>query len=238
MNARLSDLERRVANLIQPGTVEETDYPNARVRVKIGLNVTAWLPWMTTRAGGDRSWHAPEVGEQVLVLSPSGDFRQGFALPSIYQNAHPAPADSEKIHRIEYSDGAVLEYDRENHRLTATIPGEVVIDAQGDIKATTQKSATVEATENISATAQGNISASSAGTITANCAGAMSLQASGAVLIQAGGILTLQAPSLVIDGPVTQTGGDITSDGISAQTHTHSGVTSGTETSGPPVATP
>jgi len=227
MNARVSELERRLSNLIRPGTVTAADYPNARVRVQIGQNTTAWLPWMTHRAGGDRSWHAPEVGEQVLVLSPCGDLAQGFALPAVYQNAHPAPANAATVHRIEYEDGAVIEYDRQAHKLTATIPGEIVATADGDITVTSQKNIAATATQDITANAQGNIEAT--------CAGSATLQAGQSITIQAAAAITLQAPAITITGEVTQTGGDMTSNGISAQTHMHSGVTTGTETSGPPM---
>ena len=41
------------------------------------------------------------------------------------------------------------------------------------------------------------------------------------------GVMTLQAESIRIIGPVEQTGGDMTSDGISAQHHTHGKVAKG-----------
>ncbi|MCP8687753.1 phage baseplate assembly protein V [Marinobacterium sedimentorum] len=45
--------------------------------------------------------------------------------------------------------------------------------------------------------------------------------------IHCAGAMTLSATHLHIQAPVTQTGGDMTSDGISAQHHTHGGVASG-----------
>lgn len=44
----------------------------------------------------------------------------------------------------------------------------------------------------------------------------------------------LAAPNIAIQGQVTQVGGDITSDGISVQSHTHGGVQSGGATTAPP----
>lgn len=109
---RLAELERRLANIVRIGTVEEADYPNARVRVAIGEILTAWLPWLTRRAGGDRDWWAPEAGEQVVVLSPAGDLAQGVVLPSLYADAAPAPATSPDIRREIHGDGLVIEHDR------------------------------------------------------------------------------------------------------------------------------
>ena len=134
MGFKLSDLERRLASLIRFGTVEEADYAAARVRVAMGGAVSHWLPWITLRAGGDRSWWAPEAGEQVLVLSPSGDTAQGVVLGSLFQTAHPAPGASANLDRRVYADGAVIEYDREAHRLHALIPGDAVLEVSRDVR--------------------------------------------------------------------------------------------------------
>jgi phage baseplate assembly protein gpV len=41
------------------------------------------------------------------------------------------------------------------------------------------------------------------------------------------GVLTIKAEKIRLIGPVEQTGGDMTSDGISAQHHKHGGIVSG-----------
>lgn len=109
---RLAELERRLANLARIGTIAEADHAAARVRVAIGEILTGWLPWLAHRAGGDRAWWAPEVGEQVLVVSPGGDLAQGIVCPSLYSATSPAPADSPDIRREVYGDGLVIEHDR------------------------------------------------------------------------------------------------------------------------------
>lgn len=118
-----TDQARRSANAVRLGTVAEVDPATARVRVQSGDNLSAWLPWTTQRAGGDRSWSAPDVGEQVVVACPDGDLAAGVVLGALYQDASPAPADSIDVHRTTYQDGAVVEYDRGGHKLTATLPG-------------------------------------------------------------------------------------------------------------------
>lgn len=129
-----AELERRVANIISWGTIEEADYTAARVRVRCsGDVVTDWLPWMTQRAGGDRSWWAPEEGEQVIILAPSGELAQGVVLCGVFTNEHPAPADTPNVDRRVYSDGAVIEYDRAAHVLKADIPGNAEVKAEGTI---------------------------------------------------------------------------------------------------------
>lgn len=119
---RIAELERRQANLLRLGTIAEVDLASARVRVSIGALKTALIPWLAQRAGTDRAWHAPEVGEQVLVLAPCGDLTQAVALPALYQTAHPAPSASADIDTVVYSDGAAISYDRAAHALSAILP--------------------------------------------------------------------------------------------------------------------
>lgn len=120
---RVAELERRLHNILRLGTVCEADYGAARIRVRSGELVSGWVPWIAARAMGDRNWWAPRTGEQVMLLSPSGDPAQAVALPSLYQTAAPPPADSPDIHRTVYPDGAVTEYDSAAHALKAVIPG-------------------------------------------------------------------------------------------------------------------
>ena len=78
---------------------------DAKLKVKIGDITTDWLPWLTHRASNDTSWWAPEVGEQVIVLAPSGELHQAVIMPSIYQSAHPAIDNNhsqEPVRSIEY----------------------------------------------------------------------------------------------------------------------------------------
>ncbi len=117
----LSETERLLANMLRVGVVSELDEASARVRVKVAGVTTDWLPWTTGRAGQDRTWHPPEPGEQVMVMSPYGDLGQAVVMGGIYQEAHPAPGDSREVSRTRYKDGTVVEYDRQQHRMTTTM---------------------------------------------------------------------------------------------------------------------
>ena len=116
-----SELDRKLANLIRVGTVKEADYKKARVRIQIGKILTDWLPWVTSRAGQDRNWSAPSIGEQVVLLSPSGEMAQGVVIPAIYQNKHPAPSDKETDVTLVFQDGSKVLYDKEKHHLTVSV---------------------------------------------------------------------------------------------------------------------
>ena len=109
----MTDAERRLSNVVMLGQVAELDTERARVRVQAGPILTAWLPFATVRAGPDRTWHAPEAGEQVVLVAPGGDLNQAVVVGSLYRDACPPPADSADISRTEWQDGAALAYDRQ-----------------------------------------------------------------------------------------------------------------------------
>ena len=122
---RMVELARRLANVVRPGVVAEVDPAVGAVKVRYAENaaaVTDWLPVLAQRAGGDASWWFPEIGEQVVILAPSGDLANGIVMGSLYSTAHPAPASDPDKHMTRYSDGAVIEYDRANHMLRAVLP--------------------------------------------------------------------------------------------------------------------
>ena len=131
----IAELARRLANVVRAGVVAEVDTANQRLRARYDRDdegapiLSAWIPWVTLRAGPDRTWWAPEVGEQVVLLSPSGELTQALALPALYSDAHPAPSTDADKRVAKHSDGAVFEYDRTTHRYSITLPddGEMLV---------------------------------------------------------------------------------------------------------------
>jgi len=119
---RIERIERQMHNIALLGTVADANYSTGRLKIAIGDLVTGWLPWMTQRAGGDVTWDAPEIGEQVAVISPSGELGNGFVIPAIYQDAHPANGSTPDLDIRTYKDGAAISYDRAAHHLSATLP--------------------------------------------------------------------------------------------------------------------
>lgn len=118
----LATLARLLENLIRFGTIAEVDEAAARVKVTTGKLTTAWLPWIAPRAGADREWNPPTEGEQVILLSPSGQLANGVAITGLFSDLLPANGDRPGLHRRTYRDGAVIEYDSINHHLRAILP--------------------------------------------------------------------------------------------------------------------
>ncbi len=130
-NFAISELNRKLANIIRIGLVKEVDYEKARVRVKVGEFLTDWLPWVTARAGEDRSWFAPNIDEQVIVLSPFGELSLGVVLPAIYQQKYFPSECRKDAHIFEFQDGTKLSYDKEKHHLEIDVVDKLMLKVGG-----------------------------------------------------------------------------------------------------------
>ena len=159
----IADLARLLENIVRFGTVEAVQMQPPRVQVKSGNITTAWRPWLNLRAGADREWDPPTVGEQVVLLSPSGNLAQGVVLTGLFSDLIPANGARAGLHRRTYRDGAVIEYDSIAKHLRATLPGTAEVIAEGDIDVTSNA--------NISAVALGDINLNSGGNITITAVG-------------------------------------------------------------------
>ena len=203
MNTYNPDIQRLVRNLIRIGTVSEIDLERGRCRVTTGGNHTDWLNWLTSRAGSARSWWAPSLGEQVLVLSLGGELDTAFVLPGIFSHDFPPPSHSAEALHIAFGDGAVIEYEP----------------AQGALTARGIKSATLEAAEAVTVSAA-NIVCRASSKITLDAPEVECSQhlVTGSLAVRQGGDIT---------GDVTHSGGSLTSNGVVLHTHTHGGVQNG-----------
>lgn len=135
-----TDHARRLSNVARYGTVAEADYtgvtagfPAIRVQLQDGEILSDWVPWFTPRAGKDRVWDPPEVGEVVMLLAPSGELANGVAIPGLFSNGN-ANGDRAGLQRRTFDDGTVVEYDRESHKLFLDVKGDVRIKATGKIE--------------------------------------------------------------------------------------------------------
>jgi phage baseplate assembly protein V len=141
----IAEITRLLENIVRFGTIEAVQMQPPRVKVKSGNIATTWLPWLNLRAGADREWDPPTIGEQVVLLSPSGNLAQGVVLTGLFSDLIPANGDREGLHRRTYRDGAVIEYDSIAKHLRATLPGTAEINATGDITITSGGKITLSA---------------------------------------------------------------------------------------------
>lgn len=100
MAGRISDLERRLNNVMRPARVTEVDTKKALVKVAYALDendqdvVSGWIPWSTTRAGEINKWEPPSKDEQVILLNFSGEVGpMSVVLGSMYSEKYKPPHD-------------------------------------------------------------------------------------------------------------------------------------------------
>lgn len=169
MGFESADQFRTFEDLIWIGTVVEWKHEDGihwgrveRQRAS-GKNTSGWLAMREHRASDKTRTSCPfEVGEQVVVICPSGEIDNGIVLTAVPKASASTPADTPDRLKFLLSDDDYLEYDRTTRTLT------------------------------------------------------------------------IKAENIRIIGPVEQRGGDMTSDGISAQHHAHDRVRAGVDRTGEP----
>ncbi|HEP1896140.1 TPA: phage baseplate assembly protein V [Kluyvera cryocrescens] len=199
----IQELARAIRNLIRSGVVTEVDTVQGLCRVQSGGIQTTWLNWLTTRAGRSRTWWAPSVGEQVLLLAIGGELDTAFVLPGIFSDDNPAPSASADAWHVAFPDGAVIEYEPETGALTVS----------------GIKTADVTASESITATvpvvlvkASTSITLDTPEVICTNKLTTATLE------VQRGGKMT---------GNIEHSGGTFKSNGVQVDDHGHGGVQRG-----------
>ena len=199
----IQELARAIRNLIRSGVVTEVDTVQGLCRVQSGGIQTTWLNWLTTRAGRSRTWWAPSVGEQVLLLAIGGELDTAFVLPGIFSDDNPAPSASADAWQVVFPDGAVIEYEPETGALTVS----------------GIKTADVTASESITATvplvlvkASTSITLDTPEVICTNKLTTATLE------VQKGGKMS---------GNIEHTGGSLSSNGKVLHTHKHPGDSGG-----------
>ena len=115
--ARIGDLEKRLANICRIGQVEAVDESTGRLDVGFEEGLTVQnIPFLTTRAGEDKTYWLPSVGELGMLFSPSGDIANSFFLPGIFYTGFPIPdtMNALQVKRI-FRDGTEEEVDTDAH---------------------------------------------------------------------------------------------------------------------------
>lgn len=110
------ELERRFENRERTGTIHEVDAEKGLARVKLGEDkngqpfLTPWIPWMETAMGFIRTHFPPEVGEQVKVVSESGDLTDAVIVTSIPSNQFKRPHNKTREGRIQVGEKTTITF--------------------------------------------------------------------------------------------------------------------------------
>lgn len=212
-SVHVSELIRRLENVLRPGTIARVDVERYRVRVQAGGLQSHWLPWLTLRAGTTRKWSPPTVGEQCILLSPGGDLTNGVALLGVFSDAVQPNDNRASTEATHYPDGSLHEYDHQAHRDLLKCVGDLLRQVEGNL--------THQVQGDIAHTAQGAITHKAAGPIVIESDASITLRVGGTEIVLTSGGITAD-PDIVAGGRV------------SVVNHKHVLVKSGTDTSGSP----
>ncbi|WP_455474992.1 phage baseplate assembly protein V [Bartonella sp. B30(2025)] len=205
----INDLKRRVANMVVVGKISHVDHKNARYRVRSGALVSDWIPDTQARAGKTCSYEGRDIGEQVVVVSSSGDLSQGVIVGSIHTDETQA-ADKGSIHRTIYPDGTTIEYDDEQNTYALSIQ------SGGKFLLTIS--------DGVSVKGEG-------GMLELTAPDGLKIVSESDVSLSAGGNLSLKA-----GGHVSINGSSLTHNGRNVgASHVHNGVASGSSITGVPI---
>lgn len=114
--------DRMIAAMLLPCVVVGVDLLAARVRVKAGAWVSAWVRWHSLAAGKARHWRAPSPGEQGALFSPSGNPAMGTFIPGLYGNTGPPPDNRDHVEAWYFDDGGSLVYDWQASSYSIDLP--------------------------------------------------------------------------------------------------------------------
>ena len=110
------ELERRIDEIVRLGVICEVMHEQGLCRVSFGERVSPPSPWLAGRAGKDREYWHPDIGEQAVFISPYGDGSEGFVMLGVFSNRISLPEGAGEDRRItEYGDGTRVVVDRGAH---------------------------------------------------------------------------------------------------------------------------
>lgn len=155
MSYAAAQMDRMLAGVVIPCYVVAVDLVDAKVRVTDGGDWTsAWVRWHAIAAGKVRHWRAPSIGEQGVLVSPSGEPAQGTFVPGLYGNAGDRPDNRDHVEVWRFDDGGSLVYDWAANSYTIKLPTGTVNIEVGSSKATITDDAITAKSKAITAEAE------------------------------------------------------------------------------------
>lgn len=143
MSYASAEHDRMIAAMLLPCYVVAVDLAASPpvCRVSTGDWTSTWVRWHGIAAGKARHWRAPSMGEQGVLLSPSGQAGMGTFVPGLYGNAGPPPDNRDHVEVWRFDDGGSLVYDWKANTYTITLPSGTVTIAVGGASAVVTDSA-------------------------------------------------------------------------------------------------
>lgn len=218
---QLKEIYSILTNLVRVGRVTSVDSESERARVVFDDRdeTESYDLQVIVRNTKENKDHAlPDIDEDVLcVFLPIG-IEQGFILGSFYTDANTPPSSSANVRKVQFSDGTVIEYDRENKKLTANVKGDIDVIATGNLSANIggELNADVSGNSTIKTpklTVDGDLDVTG--------------KTSTVGLTSTSGMSVSGGSGASVQGDLNVSGGDIKADDISLKNHPHTDSTGG-----------
>jgi phage baseplate assembly protein V len=216
------------------GIISEVKKGYAKVNFAADGIVSDWLPVLVRKSKSDKESWQLEINEHVVCLMDEY-CNEGVVLGAIVSDADSSDPDEGKgKFRKLFSDGTLIEYDKEANKLTVDVKGELEAITTGKASITAGTTLEGTATTKASITAplielSGNVTVS--GTLSAAAISTVP-GTGGSGKLSIGGDIE-SSGKLTATGEIS--GSDVKAGEISLLTHKHGGVTTGGGISGTPV---
>jgi len=130
LEERVRRLEEKTDRLVRVGVVTQVYPEKGSVRVLLpdaDEEVSYELPVLVRKTLKDKDYWLPDVGEHVVcVFLPTGQ-EQGFVVGAFYSEVDKVPVKDKDIKRIEFENGAFIEWNRKLGILSIFSPGPISI---------------------------------------------------------------------------------------------------------------
>ena len=108
LKAHIARVEGAMNNMFRPGKVTDVDTKKQRARIEVAnqdgkITKSAWIPY--GQIAGDYKQHRPPTkGQQLMMMSPDGEFRQAMLMPLTWSDDIKSPSEKEDEHVSTYND--------------------------------------------------------------------------------------------------------------------------------------
>ena len=194
----------KYTDLIRVGKVSSINEKNCTVQVAYEDrhdSVSGDLHILVPMTLKNQAYYMPDIGERVLCIFDPSAPTKGCIVGSYYADTRMPPVGNRNKVYTFFEDNTLIEYDKENHKLTIHIPqagsseersveiiteSDIVINTQGNLNVKTAKdvdirsaqSATLEAVTNINITAAQSVNIQAETDVNINATGKAVIQAS------------------------------------------------------------
>jgi phage baseplate assembly protein V len=120
-----------VKNNLQIGTIKEVDNTKGVAIIYADGRPSDWLPIRVASATPSKKHYISlSNGDQVLVINPHGENRQGYILTGLYyEGLEPPKGIRDDVEITEYSDGTVITFDLKEKTYNADFKSDVTVKA-------------------------------------------------------------------------------------------------------------